>query len=205
MKNEIKDIKPVLFNGDNYTKEWETEAGKRGLPNYKTTPVALKALVTDRALNLFEKYEVLSKVELKSRYIIYLEKYIKDLEIEVKCLNNICLNQVIPAAATYQKVLAKAIISTKEVLGNAAVVSAQTEILKKVVDLVNSVYSVNKDILAKVEAANAVHDEAKKADTLCGKVKPKMDELREYVDELENLVNDELWPLPKFWEMLFIS
>ena len=167
--------------------------------------MALKALITNKALNLFEKYQVLSKVELNSRYIIYLEKYIKDLEIEVKCLNNICLNQVIPAAVAYQKALAKAIIATKEVLGNAAVVSAETEILKKVVDLVNNIYSVNKEILAKVEAANAVHDEAKKADTLCSKVKPKMDELREYVDELENLVDDELWPLPKFWEMLFIS
>jgi glutamine synthetase len=205
LKSEIKDIKPILFNGDNYTKEWEVEAGKRGLPNNKTTPVALKALATDRALNLFEKYQVLSKVELHSRYVIYLEKYIKDLEIEVKCLNNICQSQVIPAAAAYQKTLAKAIIATREVLGTAAVVSAQTEILKKVVDLVNNIYNLNKEILAKVDAANAVHDEAKKADTLCGKVKPKMDELREYVDELENLVDDELWPLPKFWEMLFIS
>jgi glutamine synthetase len=205
LKSAIKDIKPILFNGDNYTKEWEVEAGKRGLPNYKTTPVALKALVTDRALNLFDKYQVLSKVELHSRYVIYLEKYIKDLEIEVKCLNNICQSQVMPAAAAYQKTLAKAIISTKEVLGSAAVMSAQTEILKKVVDLVNNIYNLNKEILAKVDAANAVHDEAKKADTLCSKVKPKMDELREYVDELENLVDDELWPLPKFWEMLFIS
>ncbi len=205
LKSEIKDITPVLFNGDNYTKEWEIEAGKRGLPNYKTTPVSLKALVTDRALNLFDKYKVLSKVELQSRYVIYLEKYIKDLEIEVKCLNNICLNQVIPAAAAYQKMLAKAILSTREALGNAAVVSAETEILKKVVDLVNNIYSVNKEIMAKVDAANAIHDEAKKADALCGKIKPKMDELRESVDELENLVDDELWPLPKFWEMLFIS
>jgi glutamine synthetase len=205
LKSEIKDITPVLFNGDNYTKEWEIEAGKRGLPNYKTTPVSLKALVTDRALNLFDKYKVLSNVELQSRYVIYLEKYIKDLEIEVKCLNNICLNQVIPAAAAYQKMLAKAILSTREALGNAAVVSAETEILKKVVDLVNNIYSVNKEIMAKVDAANAIHDEAKKADALCGKIKPKMDELRESVDELENLVDDELWPLPKFWEMLFIS
>jgi glutamine synthetase len=205
LKSETKDIKPILFNGDNYTKEWEDEAGSRDLPNNKTTPVALKALITNKAFNLFEKYQVLSKVELNSRYIIYLEKYIKDMEIEVKCLNNICLNQVIPAAAAYQKTLAKAVIATKEVLGTAAVVSAQTEILKKIVDLVNNVYSVNKDIMVKVEAANAVHDEAKKADTLCSKVKPKMDELREYVDELENLVDDELWPLPKFWEMLFIS
>ncbi|MFZ2400144.1 MAG: glutamine synthetase III [Smithella sp.] len=205
LKSEIKDITPVLFNGDNYTKEWEIEAGKRGLPNYKTTPVSLKALVTDRALNLFDKYKVLSNVELQSRYVIYLEKYIKDLEIEVKCLNNICLNQVIPAAAAYQKMLAKAILSTREALGNAAVVSAETEILKKVVDLVNNIYSVNKEIMARVDAANAIHDEAKKADALCGKIKPKMDELRESVDELENLVDDELWPLPKFWEMLFIS
>ena len=205
LKSEIKDIKPILFNGDNYTKEWEVEAGKRGLPNFKTTPVALKALITKKALDIFEKYQVLSNVELNSRYIIYLEKYIKDLEIEVKCLNNICLNQVIPVAIAYQKAVAKAIIATKEVLGNAAVVSAETEILKKVVDLINNIYSVNKEILAKVESTSSVHDEAKKADALCSKVKPKMDELREYVDALEVLVDDEIWPLPKFWEMLFIS
>jgi glutamine synthetase len=205
LKNEIKDIKPILFNGDNYTKEWEVEATKRGLPNFKTTPTALKALVTDRALNLFDKYKVLSKVELQSRYVIYLEKYIKDLEIEVKCLSNICLDQVVPAAVFYQKELAKAIIATKEALGSAAVVTAETEILKKVVNLINNIYNLNKEILSKVDAANAIHDEAKKAETLCGKVKPKMDELREYVDDLEILVNDELWPLPKFWEMLFIS
>jgi glutamine synthetase len=205
LKKEIKDIKPILYNGDNYTKEWEVEAGKRGLPNDKTTPVALKALITDKALNLFDKYQVLSKVELQSRHIIYLEKYIKDLEIEVKCLNNICMSQVIPAAVAYQKKLADAIVGTKEVLGNAAVVSGQAEILKRILDAVNNIYSTNKEILTKVEAASAIHDEAKKAELLCSKVKIKMDELREYVDTLEGLVDDEIWPLPKFWEMLFIS
>ena len=205
LKSEIKDIKPILFNGDNYTKEWEFEAGKRGLPNNQTTPIALKALITNKALNLFEKYQVLSKVELNSRYIIYLEKYIKDLEIEVKCLNNICLNQVIPVAIVYQKAVAEAVIVTKEALGTATVVSAETEILKKIVDLVNNIYSVNKEIMARIESAAVVHDEVKKADILCNKVKPKMDELREYADALEVLVDDEIWPLPKFWEMLFIS
>lgn len=205
LKSEIKDIKPILFNGDNYTKEWEVEAGKRGLPNDKTTPVALKALVTDKALNLFEKYQVLSKVELKSRYLIYIEKYIKDLEIEVKCLNNICMSQVIPAASAYQKILAKSINEAKEALGNSAVLSAQIEILKNILDLINKIYSTNKEILSKVESTSSIHDESKKADMLCNKVKTKMDELREYVDELEVLVDDELWPMPKFWEMLFIS
>ena len=204
LQSEIKQIKPILFNGDNYTKEWEIEAKRRGLPNEKTTPSALKALITDKALNLFEKYEVLSRAELKSRYLIHVERYIKDLQIEVKCLNNICLTQVIPAAVEYQKKLSKAIIGTKEVLGSAAVISSQTELLKTILDLINNIYTTNKDIQAKVEAANAIHDEQKKAETLCAKVKPKMDELREYVDALENLVDDETWPLPKFWEMLFI-
>jgi glutamine synthetase len=205
LKNEIKEIKPILYNGDNYTKEWELEAEKRGLPNAKTTPDALKALITDKALNLFDKYQVLSKVELKSRYLIYLEKYIKDLEIEVKCLNNICMNQVVPSAIAYQKILAETVNETKAALGSSAVLSSEVEILKKIVDLINNIYAVNKDILAKVEAANAVHDEQKKAEMLCNKVKTSMNELRDYVDELEGLVDDEMWPMPKFWEMLFIS
>ncbi|NTW06714.1 MAG: glutamine synthetase type III [Syntrophaceae bacterium] len=205
LKEELKEIKPILFNGDNYTAEWELEAEKRGLPNYKTTPIALKALVTEKALNLFEKHQVLSQVELKSRYLIYLEKYIKDLEIEVKCLNSICLSQIIPAAAMYQKTLAGAINETKAALDNSAVPSAEVEILKKVVDLINKIYAVNKDIAAKVEKADAIHDEQDKAEMLCSEVKTVMNELRDYVDELEVLVDDDMWPMPKFWEMLFIS
>ena len=204
IKKEIKEIKAVLYNGDNYTQEWEKEAGKRGLPNDKTTPVALKALVTKKALDLFDKYQVLSNVELKSRYLIRLERYIKDLEIEVKCLNNICLSQVIPAATAYQKGLSKAIIGAREALGKSVDFSAQQELLKRIVELVNKIYATDKDILAKVAAVSSVHDEQKKAEMLCSKVKTRMNELREYVDELEGLVDDELWPMPKFWEMLFI-
>lgn len=205
LKEEIKEIKPVLFNGDNYSKAWEEEAAKRGLPNEKTTPTALKALVTEKALSLFEKYEVLSRVELKSRQLIYLERYMKDMEIEVKCLHNICMSQIIPAAVSYQKKLAEAINATREALGSAAVVSSQVELLKKVMDLINNVYATDKEIRVRVEAACAVHDEQKKAEMLSAKVKPKMDEMREYVDALEGLVDDELWPLPKFWEILFIN
>jgi glutamine synthetase len=204
LKKEISQIRPILFNGDNYTSQWAAEAKKRGLPNEKTTPGALKALITDRALHLFKKHEVFSNTELKSRYLIYVERYIKDLEIEVNCLANICMTQVIPAAVTYQRKLAKAIIDTKEALGSSAVISSQTELLKRILDLINNIYTTTKDIQARVDAAKAIDDEQKKAETLCAKVKPKMDELREYVDALENLVDDETWPLPKFWEMLFI-
>jgi glutamine synthetase len=205
IRKELKEIKAVLYNGDNYTQEWEKEAAKRGLPNDKTTPVALKALITKKSLDMFDKYQVLSNVELKSRYLIHLERYIKDLEIEAKCLDAICLSQVIPAATVYQKRLAQAINGTREALGKSANLSAQEELLKRVADLVNKIYGTNKDILAKVAAASSVHDEQKKAEMLCSKVKPKMNELRDYVDELEGLVDDELWPMPKFWEMLFIN
>jgi glutamine synthetase len=105
----------------------------------------------------------------------------------------------------YQKKLADAINSTKEALGNAAVVTAEIELLKKIIDLINSIHAMNKEIQLKVEAANALHDEQKKAEMLSSKVKPMMEELREYVDALEMIVDDDVWPLPKFWEMLFIS
>ncbi|MDI6742900.1 MAG: glutamine synthetase III, partial [Smithella sp.] len=205
LKDEITAIKPILFNGDNYSKEWEAEAARRGLPNEKTSPTALKALITKKALDLFEKYEVLSQVELKSRQLIHIERYIKDLEIEVKCLHSICMSQILPTAVIYQKRLAEAINATKDALGTEAVVSSEIEMLKKINDLINNIYATNKDIQQKVETADAMHDEQKKAEMLGSKVKPKMEELREYVDTLELLVDDEIWPLPKFWEMLFIN
>ncbi|HOO36481.1 MAG TPA: glutamine synthetase type III, partial [Smithella sp.] len=205
LKEEISYSKAVLFNGDNYSREWEIEAARRGLPNEKTTPTALKALTTVKALNLFEKYQVLSNPELKSRQLIHVDRYIKDLEIEVKCLNTLCTSQIIPAAVVYQKKLADAINSTRQALGNAASVTAEIELLKKITDLINSIHATNKEIQVKIEAANALHDEQKKAEMLSARVKPMMEELREYADALEILVDDDIWPVPKFWEMLFIS
>ncbi len=111
---------------------------------------------------------------------------------------------MIPAAAAYQQKLARAILDTKEALGSAAVISSQAELLKRILDFSNDVYMACKEIAAGMQAAKAMDSEQKKAEMLCARVKPKMDELREYVDALENLVDDELWPLPKFWEMLFI-
>jgi glutamine synthetase len=93
----------------------------------------------------------------------------------------------------------------KEALGSSAVMSAQQDILKNSLELVNKIYAADKEIMAKIESASAIHDEAKKAEMMCSKVKTKMNELRKYVDELEGIVDDELWPMPKFWEMLFIS
>jgi glutamine synthetase len=204
LKSEISQLRPILFNGDNYSKDWVAEAKKRGLPNERTTPGALKALLTQHSLQLFEKYQVLNNAELRARYFISIERYIKDLEIEVNCLGNLCLTQVIPAAISYQGKLAQSILRVQEVLGSGAVLSSQTNLLKRILDLIHRVYTSSKDMQARMEAAKTIADEQKKAETLCVKIKPMMDELRKSVDELENLVDDEIWPLPKFWEMLFI-
>jgi glutamine synthetase len=204
LKSEISQLRPILFNGDNYSKDWVAEAKKRGLPNERTTPGALKALLTQHSLQLFEKYQVLNNAELRARYFISIERYIKDLEIEVNCLGNLCLTQVIPAAIDYQGKLAQSILRVQEVLGSGAVLSSQTNLLKRILDLIHRVYTSSKDMQARMEAAKTIADEQKKAETLCVKIKPMMDELRKSVDELENLVDDEIWPLPKFWEMLFI-
>ena len=117
VKEEVKANKAILFMGDNYTKEWEAEAAKRGLPNKKTSCEALKDIKTDKALKLFEKYKVLSSLELKSRYHVRLEKYIKEVDIEAVTLSNMVQNQIIPAAINYQKKIAQSVKSVIEVIG----------------------------------------------------------------------------------------
>lgn len=204
IKEELKVIKPVLFNGDNYSEEWHKEAEKRGLPNLKTSVEALKALATDKAFALFEKYGVLSRVEMESRYIIRLEKYIKDIEIEVKALLNMASTQVLPASVKYQNTLAISMINVEKLLGDTDM-GAQKELLKKITLLINSVQSNLNGLKEKLVKSESIHDEKAKAELFCYDIKKTMDLIREDIDTLETIVDDEEWPLPKFWEMLFIN
>ncbi|MCP4130516.1 MAG: glutamine synthetase type III [bacterium] len=205
IQEELKVIKPVLFMGDNYSQEWHAEAEKRGLPNLKTTPEALPALVTDKALKLFSKYNVLSEVELKSRYNVRLEKYAMDLEIEAKTLYNIGTTQVIPAGMRYQADLADSINKTAKALGDTAGLSVQKDLLKKITELIGKIQVSLTELIEMNEKGSSMEDEQACANYFCNDLKPKMEAVREDIDELEGLVDDEYWSLPKFWEMLFIS
>jgi glutamine synthetase len=204
IREELKQIKAVLFMGDNYSEEWHKEAAKRGLPNLKTTPEALMALNNEKAIKLFDKYEVLSNVELKSRYHIWLEKYAKDIEIEAKALYDMVTTQVIPSGMKYQKDLAQSIAATFAAVGSGVDLSVQKDSLIGVTMLVSSIKSASKKLKESYEKGGTVKDEQKKADYYCEEVKTKMDAIREDVDKLEGL-DDDLWSIPKFWEMLFIS
>ncbi|OGS19606.1 MAG: glutamine synthetase [Elusimicrobia bacterium RIFOXYA2_FULL_50_26] len=189
MQGIVKKHKRILFNGDNYSLEWHKEAEKRGLPNLKTTPEALKETITDAAVALFEKHKVLSKTELMSRYEIYIEQYEKTIKIEAAIALDMAKTMIIPAAVKYQSELASTIGTVKAAGQN---VEALSVLLKKLV----TVSDAAMDAIAKLEDAQAGHSMTNILDS--------MKELRTSVDSLEEIIPREYWPLPTYAEMMFI-
>lgn len=205
LKEEISANRAILFMGDNYAGEWEIEAEKRGLPNKKTSPEALEDLKTDKALRLFKKYGVLSPEELKSRYHVRIEKYIKEMDIEAVTLANMVQNQIIPSAVSYQKTVAGSLKNVMHVLGDGKELKPQKELLKTLTVLISDTQSLVNDLKAGLAKADAIWSEEKKAAFICDRVKKSMSDIREKVDALEHYVDSDCWPIPKYWEMLFIS
>lgn len=205
VKEEVKFVRPILFMGDNYTKEWEREAAKRNLPNKKTSPEAMKDITSDKAIKVFSAYGVLSPVEVRSRYHVRLERYIKEVDIEAATLCGMVQSQVIPAALSYQKSVAKALKSAMDVIGDAKELKPQKELLKTVAGLVSDTQKLACELKKTLDKANAIAGEEKKAAFICAEVRKAMGSLREKVDSLELYVDNECWPIPKYWEMLFIS
>ncbi len=205
LREEIKVIKPILFMGDNYSGEWEKEAARRGLPNKKTSPEAFKDLVTDKALKLFEKYKVLTGVELKSRYHVRLEKFCKMLDIEANTLLSMVNTQIIPAAIDYQGDLASSIDETMEVMGDGFKMDGQKALLGEIAGLLDKLIVMTRDLKKKCAHASGIENEQSKAEYYSDEIKKYMISIREVSDELEDLMDDSIWTLPKYWEMLFIS
>ncbi len=205
LREEIKEIKPILFNGDNYSPQWEQEAARRGLPNKKSTPASLPDMITDKAVKLFSSYKVLSEIELKSRYHVRIERYCKKLDIEAMTLYEMVSNQILPAALQFQSDIASSIEETGDVLGDSFDLTPQKEILKEIAVEINSTIKLKKALLEKRNQALNIADETKRAEYYYNEIRPTMEELREHCDKLELLVDEEIWPMPRFWEILFIS
>ncbi|HAI85246.1 MAG TPA: glutamine synthetase type III [Chitinophagaceae bacterium] len=202
----IVDSKSVLFEGDGYSDEWHQEAERRGLPNLKTTPVALDAMVTEKAAQLFENNGVYNHAELHARYDIELEKYIKKVQIEARVMGDLALNHIIPVAIKYQNTLITNIQGLKNAGLPESAYSSQLSILTAVSKHIQAVYE---NVNAMVEArkvANNLSDNRAKAAAYCDDVKGKyFDIIRYHVDKLEHLVSDDVWTLPKYREMLFLK
>ena len=185
----IKKHKRVLYNGDGYTEEWQKEAKKRGLPNFKSTPEALEAIKVKKNIAVLVKHGVLSEKEIQSRYEINVHAYATVVALEGSCAATIARTQLIPAAIEYQKQLADNI----KAVGSLGKTTAQKKVLKEVSGLIESAILGAESL----EAAVAKHDSAK---TVAGMLK-----LRESIDALEAFVPANIWPLPSYAEILLMN
>jgi glutamine synthetase len=195
----------VLFEGNNYSDEWEKEAKKRGLPNVKTTPLALDALVTEKAKHLFESNNVLNHVELEARHEIELEKYVKKVQIEARIMGELCTSHILPPAFKYQNTLIQNILGMKEIGLKEPAFSNQKAILEKISEHISEISSQVSKMIDARKKANVLENSRDKAIAYCDDVKGAFfDKIRYHVDKLEVLIDDSEWLLPKYREILFL-
>ncbi len=196
----VAEFEPVMFDGDNYSAEWHAEAERRGLPNLKTTVDAIPAFVTEKSLMMFGKYGVFSRRELVSREEILLEHYATTLTIEAKTASMMARTMILPAAVKYQSTLAEAMLKAKELGAESA---AQKTLLTTVTEAIDRLLAGADELDAVVGGMpdESIHETSRYC---CEKVLPAMEALRAVADRLESMVDDVVWPLPVYREMLFI-
>jgi glutamine synthetase len=205
IREYIVSSKKVLFEGDGYSEEWAAEAEKRGLPNVKTTPLALDAMLSDKAKNLFETNNVYTHSELEARYEIELEKYIKKVQIEARMMGELATSNILPGAIRYQNTLIENIRGLKEVGMPETAYANQKQILEKISEHIAAVSEGVEKMIEARKTANAIENSRDRAIAYCDNVKgPFFDSIRYHVDKLELLVDDKEWTLPKYREILFL-
>jgi glutamine synthetase len=205
LREYIKQSKNILFEGDGYSEAWEKEAKKRGLSNHKTTPEALKAKVSKQAFALFEELGIMNHIEVEARYEIELEEYMKKIQIEGRVLGDIARNHVIPTAIRYQNTLIENVRGLKEIFGKDFEKIAKEQIVL-IKEISEHIEGINTNVEKMTEArknANALTSAEKMAASYCDIVKPYFEIIREHCDKLELLVDDEIWTLTKYRELLF--
>lgn len=200
----IVESKSILFEGDGYSEKWEKEAEERGLQNVKTTPLALDAFITDKSKKLFEHNKIYTHSELEARHEILLENYVKKVQIEARVMGDIATNIILPAAVKYQNILIKNIKGLKD-LGLPETASVhQAQIVGKISDYINGMSTKVEQMIEARKVANEIAGTREKAIAYCDTIKTCFDEIRYNVDKLELLVDDNLWELPKYRELLFM-
>ncbi|EAQ99972.1 glutamine synthetase III [Maribacter sp. HTCC2170] len=205
LREYIKTSKRIRFDGDGYSSEWEKEAKKRKLSNNKNTPDALQVLTSKESLALFESMKVMSGVEIKARQEVELEAYILHVQIEGRVFNELIYSYIIPSVIEYQNRLIDNVMGLKDVFGASYkdYANSQLVIIQEISEHLDILKSKTDAMVEERKKANKMTDSHKKAYAYCEKVKPYFDEIRYRSDKLERLVDDELWPLTKYRELLF--
>jgi glutamine synthetase len=204
LRKYIAASKKIRFEGDNYSDEWAEEAARRGFNNFKTTPEALDAYVTEHAKQLFMSNKIFTEVELDARHEIMLEDYVKKVQIEARILGYLATNHILPATINYQNTLLDNVKGLQAIGLDASTTKAQINLIKVISE---HIQKINDHVEAMIEArkqANNEPDMHKRAALYCNSVKPHFDAIRYSADKLELMVDDKSWPLPKYRELLFL-
>ena len=207
LRGYIKHSKNILFEGNNYSKEWEKEAAKRKLKNTKTTPDAVKAFISNKSISLFEDMGVLTERELIARNAIYLQNYRKKIQIESRMAGDLAINHIIPAAIKYHNQLLESWSGYKATIkkNSDIFLVSQSEIIDEIAQHIVQIRNNVNTMVEHRKKANKEEDISVQSQLYCHKVLPLISTIRHHVDKLELLVDDDLWPLPKYREFLFIK
>jgi len=206
LRKYIVESKNVLFDGNGYGDEWIKEAEKRGLSNIKSAPEALKAFLNPKSKDLFISAGVFNERELEARYDIRLEIYIKKIQIEARVLGDLVKNHIIPISFRYQNLLIENVRGMKEIIdGKDFMASTKTQLytIKEISEHVNNIDNMVDKMIEARKNANQCENIREKVVLYSEKIKPYFDEIRYHVDKLELITDDEMWPLPKYRELLF--
>ena len=205
LKNYILESQNILFEGDNYSEEWATEAAKRGLNNVRTTPYALDFWMVKENVDVFARHGVLSEREMEARHDIFNHNYLLKVQIEGRLIGELCVNNIIPAAIQYQNNILDNIIKLKEAGFDKNMYKAQSELVENLSGHLAQVKSLVDSMIEARKICNKIEDNAAKAKAYCDKVVPYFDEIRYHADKLEQLVDNKLWPLAKYREILSLK
>lgn len=205
LKKYIKESKSIRFEGNGYSDEWEKEAEARGLANIRTTPKALDAMVTEKSEILFSETGVFTRREAHARHEILLESFYKKLQIEARVIGDMVVNTIIPAALEYQSKLIENARGLKELGLDASTYKVQLSIINQIAEHVNFIKTNVEQMVDERKKANKIDDVREKAIAYDEKVKSFFQPIRYHVDKLEQIVDDSIWPLPKFRELLFFK
>ena len=205
LREYIKQSKKILFEGDGYSEEWEAEAASRGLSNFKTTPEALKARISKQSLDLFSELNIMNHIEVEARYEIELEEYTKKIQIEGRVLGDISKNHVIPTAIRYQNTLIANVKGLKDIFGAdfENIAKEQILLIKEISGHIEGINSKVAEMTNERKIANTITNAQEMAEAYCNKVKPYFAIIRNHCDKLELLVDNEIWTLTKYRELLF--
>ena len=197
--------KDIMFEGNGYSREWEIEAASRGLRAIKNVIEAYEVYHEQQTIDLFGNLGVLALNEVEARFEILNETYVKKLQIEARIIGDMCLNHVIPAAVRYQNILIENVKGIKEIFGDDYLqyCSSEIETLKKISTYINNVSADVESLVEARKKANRISNIASRAKAYSLDVKEMMDKVRVSADNLEMLIDDEMWPLPKYRELLF--